>query len=79
MSDFRFRDLPINEIKNPETGRNRNTNNVNFGLIANMAIIVKMIVSGSLTISSNIDKKECCISNTSDVMRAIVSPFLFSE
>ena len=55
------------------------TNNVNFGLITSIANMVKIMVSGSLTISSSIDKKECWISKTSEVILAIVSPFLFSE
>ena len=45
----------------------------------NITINEKIIVKGSLTINSNIDRKEFCNSNTSDEIRAIKSPFFFSE
>jgi len=79
LSLWLFRDFPIYEIRKPETGINIKTNKVSSGLIASMAIMVNKIISGSLTISSSIDKKECCTSSTSLVILAMVSPFLFSE
>ena len=41
--------------------------------------MVKSMVSGSLTISTKMDKNEFWISKTSLVIRAMVSPFRFSE
>ena len=58
---------------------NINTKIVNFTLIVNIAIIVKIIVKGSFTANSNIDKKEFCTSFTSPEILEIVSPFRFSE
>ena len=79
LSLWLFSDFPIFEIRKPETGIKIKTNKVSSGLIASMAIMVNKIIRGSLTISSSIDKKECCTSSTSLVILAMVSPFLFSE
>ena len=49
----------MSEIRNPEIGININTKIESFGLIINMDTSVNRIVSGSLTISSRIDKNEC--------------------
>ena len=51
--------VPIKEIKNPETGIKIKTKMVSLELIKNIEMIVNIIINGSLTISSNIDKKEC--------------------
>ena len=69
----------MSEITNPESGIKINTKIESFGLIINIDTIVNTIVRGSLTISSKIDRNECCISKTSDEILDIVSPFLFSE
>jgi hypothetical protein len=44
--------------------------------MVNIAAIVKIMVNGSLTTSSSIDKKEVCTSLTSAEIQAITSPFL---
>ena len=59
LSDFFFKDFPTSEIRYPDIGIKINTNNVSCGLKASMAMIVKIIVNGSLTINSKIDKNEC--------------------
>jgi hypothetical protein len=69
----------ILEMTNPETGMKTKTNNVNFTLMANIAIIVKTMVIGSLTINSKMEKNEFCTSLTSPSIRAMISPFRFSE
>ena len=79
LSDFVLSDFPIFEIKIPATGIKINTNIVNLKLIEIIAINVKMIVIGSLTISSKIEKNEFWTSFTSPSILAIISPFLFSE
>ena len=54
-----FKERPISEITNHDSGINIKTKAVSLKLIKNMAVIVKKIVNGSLTINSSIDKKEC--------------------
>ena len=58
---------------------NMKTKIVNFTLIENIAIIVKIIFNGSLTINSKIDNIEFCTSLTSPAILEIVSPLRFSE
>ena len=52
-------DFPMIEIINPERGIKINTKIESFELIINIDTIVKRMVSGSLTISSKIDRNEC--------------------
>ena len=52
LVDFDFKFFPTLEIINPEIGMNKNTNNVSFALIRNIAIIENKMVNGSLTTSS---------------------------
>ncbi len=77
--EFAFNFFPTEEIIKPETGSNIKTNKVNFALIANMEINVRTMVKGSRTTVSNEVKKETSTSCTSEVIRAIISPFFFSE
>ena len=77
-SDFFLSLFPMREIINPIIGINVRTNIASFALNRNIAASAKIIVSGSRTISSRMLKNECCTSCTSEVTRAMVSPFLFS-
>ena len=52
---------------------------VRVGLKMSMKVIVKIMVRGSFTINSSIDRKEYCTSLTSAVILEIVSPLRFSE
>ena len=54
-------------------------NNVSLALMISIAIIVKIIVNGSLTINSRTDKNEYCKSEISLVTLAKISPLRFSE
>ena len=62
----------------PETGKRIKTNKVNSTLIKSMILIEITTVKGSLTKVSIDVKIEFSTSCTSAVMRAIMSPFLFS-
>ncbi len=79
LSDFLFKLLPIIEIMKPIIGIKRKMNKVSLALMTSIAIIVKMIVKGSLIMSSNTDRKEYCKSETSPVTLAKMSPLRFSE
>ncbi len=79
FAEFAFNFLLIDEIMNPETGNKIKTKRVSSTLIYNIIEIDISTVSGSRT-SASIDVKiEFSTSCTSEVMRAIISPFFFSE
>ena len=63
----------------PETGNMTKTNNVSLALIENIINKVMQMVMGSLKIVSKVDKKDTLTACTSNVIRDIKSPFLFSE
>ncbi|MNL24769.1 hypothetical protein D3C87_1462180 [compost metagenome] len=58
FEDCFFSCFPIKEIRYPEIGIKIKTKRVNFALIANMVAIVKIMVKGSLIISSKIARNE---------------------
>ena len=78
-SERDFKVLPTMEISQPAIGIKIRTNKVSLALIANIKINAETMVIGSRISISRTDKKELCTSFTSEVIRARVSPFLFSE
>ena len=63
-------------MNHPAMGINTKTNRVSFALKANIATSANTMVNGSLISISKTLRKERCTSVTSEVTRAMVSPFL---